>query len=294
MTKKIVVTGSSGLVGSQICKTLSSYFDVLGVSRNISGMNSVSSESLDLTEESFLDFLKLVEPGVIVHCAAKIPSINTEDDQNLYDYNNKIDSNILTFALRSQTKVIYMSSTSVYGSVNNELDVDEQYCDSISDSFYSRQKSLAERKIAENLTNYVILRLNAPYGTLRHDNVMKVFIKSALQDKSIYLYGTGRRMQDFTHVVDIADLVKNIIDNDSWKNATFNISSGHPISMRDLASTIVKLSNSMSEIVMSKSPDVQENFMASFSTLKARQNLKWRPKISLETGINEILKDFRE
>jgi UDP-glucuronate decarboxylase len=127
---------------------------------------------------------------------------------------------------------------------------------------------------------------------MRIDTVLTKFIKLALRNESILLHGSGNRMQDFTNTRDIAEMINELILNQNTHHGIFNLSAGMPISMKELANRIIKLTGSNSMVLNSGSIDNQEDYKASYSIDKAKQLLNWNPKISLEMGIRELMNNI--
>lgn len=289
---KVILTGSTGLVGSMIKNTLGDNVDLIQITRDKSYQNPSNQcvYFLDLINKSEVESLmKRTRPDFVIHCAALIPSILNPDTSELACYNSKIDENIISSLSKFPCQLIYMSTTSVYGNPDNVINIEENFPLN-SSSFYSAQKIAAEKQIADNLENGLILRINAPYGkNMRIKTVMNLFIQRALLNEAILLYGTGARMQDFTNTKDIADLINSLINSQNLYNGIYNISYGQPISMFELAKKIIRICNSESKIALSSILDNQENFKASFSINKAKSCLNWEPKISLDNGIKELV-----
>ena len=75
----------------------------------------------------------------------------------------------------------------------------------------------------------------------------------------------------------------------------YNIASGNPVSMKNLAELILsKVPGSDSKISSSGIPDPQENHKALFDTTKAKKELGWQPSISLSDGIDEWIKYLKQ
>jgi UDP-glucose 4-epimerase len=290
--KKVLLTGATGLVGSTIGKTLKNFVDLKQIVRidNTSSTNTNDYVQIDLMNKVDINsFVRKLKPDYVIHCAAQIPSNINPDSPELAALNSKIDENIFSAIDEMQCQFIYMSSTSVYGFPNCKWDIDEGFPVN-PQSFYSIQKIKAENQIIDNIENGLIFRLNAPYGlNMRVDTVMNLFIKKALNNLDILIHGSGSRMQDFTNSRDIADFIYDLIYCNDLYKGIYNISSGQPISMAELAKKILSICKSNSLITYSDFIDNQEFYKASFSISKAKLDLNWNPRISIENGIREII-----
>jgi nucleoside-diphosphate-sugar epimerase len=292
---KVLLTGSTGLVGSMILLKMQDSNELYTVGRDkpVPFKNDKRYFKIDLRNSSeFNQVVKQILPDVIIHCAAQIPNASHPDSKELGNINEQIDASVFKEVSQTSCKLIYMSSTIVYGLPNFELNIDESF--PVKDSsYYAAQKIDAEQYILQNFDNGLILRLNAPYGlNMRTDTVMTKFIKLAFRNEPILLHGSGNRMQDFTNTWDIAGLIHRLIVDRNTEHGIFNLSAGMPISMNELANQIIKLTGSSSEVLNSGLLDEQEDYKASYSIEKAKQLLNWNPEFSLEMGIRELVNNI--
>jgi nucleoside-diphosphate-sugar epimerase len=247
-----------------------------------------------LDKQRIKELVKKIVPDIIIHCAAQIPTSEIPDTLKLYNLNAQIDDIIFQAIRDTSCKIIYLSGTNVYGYPDFVLNIDESFPLNTS-SYYAAQKIEAEQFILQNLSDGLILRLNAPYGLyMRTDTVLTKFIKLALLDLPIEVHGSGTRMQDFTNSRDIAELMYDLIISDNWESGVFNLATEKPISMKELSNLIVNITCSKSVIINSGITDKQENYKASYSVEKSKNILKWNPKITLENGIREIALSYKD
>lgn len=283
---RIVVTGASGLLGSEVCNVLSEKgysFTAIAHSKKTTFKNAENIR-LDLSNPDFIETLLSLKPRNIIHCASLIPGVGNFSDEQIFTKNRLIDQHIFEVCGRSGSRLTYISSTSVYGFPLTKLVSEE---DQIGEnlSLYSQGKLASEKEIIKRSIDAKILRINAPYSARQSTRtVLRVFIENALNDKDISFYGSGTRHQDFTHANDIANLIVDSLDNPS--SGTFNISANKPISMKDLALLVVDVvSASCSQVKAAGLPDTQEDHLAMYDTSYARKILGWSPTIDLKSGI---------
>jgi nucleoside-diphosphate-sugar epimerase len=296
LKKKVLLTGSTGLVGSMIRKRLMGAVELFEICRS----SQTFSDTGQVIESSLEDFVRVqdifrkVRPDIVIHCAAQIPTSKNPDSADLANINAKVDDAVISAIEWIGGSLIYMSSTIVYGNPEFTFDIDENFPVK-ADTYYAAQKIQAEQRIMDNLSNALVLRLNAPYGiNMRVDTVLSLFLKKALVNDPIRFHGTGQRMQDFTNTKDIAELLFSIINSGGVRSGVYNISAGQPISMLDLAKKIIEMTKSQSKIAESGILDEQENVKASFSIEKAQRLLNWNPRVALEVGIQELMLNLRE
>ena len=295
--RKILVTGGSGLIGMAIVQALTRNFKVYSIDRKDPDgdkSSTVKYITTDLTKENTFTIIKKINPEIIVHCAAVIPSTNNSDEEEIRNLNPLIDKNIISVASELGCYLIFTSSTTVYGYGNNQFQVSESE-PLVAISLYGKQKIETESLIANQIKKFLILRINAPYGKKGvHKTVLNLFSELALHGKTLQYHGSGNRMQDFTNVDDIANLISSLLRKNEYMNGIFNISYGNPITMKDLAELIVNITGSKSLVQPSGLYDNQENYKASYSTEKAKNLLGWNPKIPLDQGILEIINNLKK
>jgi len=295
---KIVVTGGNGLLGSSIANYLADSYEVISVDKSAPGFaknSNITYVAVDLSISQSVPIIAEIRPAVIIHCAALIPVATGHlTDQDAYITNCSIDKNVVKAARETNSYLIYTSGTNVYGFKENDYNVTEENLTVITD-LYSRVKIESEILIKETLNKYLILRINAPYGGhTTNQTVLAIFCDLAKQNKPLLYHGSGARMQDFTHVNDISNLIYSQLESKIFTNGVFNISCGKPISMMNLAKLIVHTCESNSEIKSSGLIDVQEEYKADYSIEKAKIQLGWKPKITLKNGISELIKIMKK
>lgn len=294
---KVLVTGGNGLIGRVIAKRIANDFDVYSISKHIPAdteNSKISYLAVDLSKKDSIQIILKINPIIIIHCAAILPSISTNYEEEAYKINSEIDKNIFTVTQILNCLLIYCSSTIVYGFKNNAFNINEDHKTHCT-SFYSKLKIESEISIQKEINKYIIFRINAPYGKdMINQTVLYTFTRLALQGKPLHYHGTGTRRQDFTNVDDIAQLVHNILTNNIITNGIFNISNGTSICMKNLAKLVVNLAVSNSIIEPSGQADIQEHYKASYSIKKAQDILHWDPKITLEIGIMELIIRLKE
>ncbi|RLC14552.1 MAG: hypothetical protein DRI57_14275 [Deltaproteobacteria bacterium] len=290
---KILVTGAGGLIGSYVVQALHhANHEVTGLYRKAPDHKKNypwTFTEADLTEDKSRSILEKVAPNAIVHCAAVLPKqFGGEEAEQVAEINQRIDEQIIRFCTDIGCDLIYTSSTSIYGLTGfpwNEMSEVSPI------GPYAVAKFKTEQRILTLKNRSVILRISSPYAPeQRSGTVLRIFIERAIANRDLYYYGTGERQQDFTAAEDVAQAILcSIFHSDI--NGVFNISSGNPISMRDLAELILQcVMGTKSRILPSGQPDPQESYRALFDISKAKNILKWQPSVSLEDGIKRWIR----
>jgi UDP-glucuronate decarboxylase len=150
---------------------------------------------------------------------------------------------------------------------------------------YHRQHSL-EIKVA---------RIFNTYGPFMHPNdgrVISNFVMQALRGEAITIYGDGKQTRSFCYVSDLVDGLVRLMSAGRDVVGPINLGNPNEITMLELASTIVRLTQSASKIVFKVLPaDDPRQRRPDIS--KARAQLCWMPRVSLEEGLVPTIEYFR-
>ncbi len=292
--KNIIITGSSGLIGSQVEKYFkenTNYF-VMTTSRK-EEKNNKNHFKFDFFKENFSTKFKNICIDAIIHCAAVIPDSKTLDVE-AFEQNQLIDSQIISYCIDyPQVRLIYLSTAFLYKLDKFTYNTESTPIKNVL-SGYFRSKYLSEKLIQKKLLNFVIARISSPYCKIqKNKNVLSKFVEDSVWGTSISYFGAGTRTQDFIHTSDISKAIEKMIYlNDV--NGLFNIASGDPISMLNLANLVsnivLRICNKKILVTASGFADSQESHRANISIDKARDILGWQP----QTRLNLELKNWIE
>jgi UDP-glucose 4-epimerase len=158
------------------------------------------------------------------------------------------------------------------------------------DEFYAfelHKKGLLEVSIAR-LFNTVGAGQSGTYGM-----VLPRFVKAALSNQPLTVYGDGTQSRSFTSVSDVVVALDDLLNTSESIGQAYNIGSTHEISIKDLASKVIDLTNSNSQIIYKKYSEVfGDNFDEPARRVpdisKISKAIGWTPKKSLDEIILEV------
>jgi UDP-glucose 4-epimerase len=292
MKGKVAILGATGLIGKAVTSLfLKEGIDIGACSKNGGIINGFSVDHVDISKEGALSqWLKNKDIDAIIYLSAKIPKSFPEANWDLFCYNLMMHKQVLDYWKRYKCHLIYASSCSVYGS-HNPIPWKEENA-TFPDNYYSISKLVGEVLFYQEYQKglpLTILRINAPYGGgTRRKTVINIFLESALQGKNLILFGSGNRQQNFIFVLDVARAFW--ISHLKKKYGIYNIASGKTVTMNELANIIINLTKSSSKIIYSGESDPQEGFQVEIDISKARNELGFLPKYSLEVGLKECIR----
>ncbi len=294
MIKTIMVTGSSGTVGTALVQSLSAQgFKVLPLDIR----HSLWDKSID-RRTIFRDLRKPLKdlrlrhkPDLIIHLAsnARVHDLVVDPQKALDNY--LMTHNILELARQHDIKrFVFASSREVYGEskLDDKRREDSTHVSRIK-SPYTASKFASEALIHAYHECYgikpVIVRLSNVYG--RYDvseRAVPLFIYYARRDRTINIFGKEKKL-DFTYTDDAIEGFSLIARKfDRIAPNTLNITSGTGARIIDVARIIIDELDSKSKIsIDNKRTGEISTFVADIS--KARELLGYRPKVSLEVGL---------
>lgn len=266
--KKVIITGASGFIGSNLTKDLNNNnnFSIVPISR-------FPKNKAILKVTNFKD---LPKGNVIIHLAEN-PNRNEINKENIKHF----ESNCNHLVKAGFEKIIYISSALVYG-VKGKYPYKE--CSkTFSFDLYSKMKLRNEQIILNS--GGIVLRLANVIGFgMSRNNVFSDIIKQRNTNGPIFVKN-GNAICDFIDVKDLIDVIEKLIRFNL--NGVFNIGSGKPTSIFSLAKTITNFMNNKDRPVNTQDRNQEYSFsVLNIDKIKTKAN--WYPKISLNQSIKNI------
>jgi len=302
---KVLITGGAGFIGHNVALFLKEHgYDVLVLDnlRRASdlALDRLNAYSIPVFEADVLNAkeLRAAVKGVdaVVHAAAYISVEESMKKPAMYFRNNVAGTaNVADVCLREGVKfLVYISSAAVYGEPVALPVTESHLTNPISP--YGLTKLMGEEVVkfySQRGLKYVILRLFNAYGRGQsgsYAGVITRFVERVRAGKPPIIYGDGSQTRDFLHVRDVARAIEQCMER-GVENETFNIASGKPTTIKELAELIVKLTKQDLKPIYAK-PRQGDIKHSHADISKAEELLGFKPEISLEEGLSELL-DFR-
>lgn len=289
--KRIGLTGATGMLGRHIHAALNAAgAEVVAVSRS-GGSGSTRWNLADWLEPDALDVL-FPKVDAIVHAGALVYPPADASQADLFDVNVRACANLAEWASARSIPVVFISSSSVYANPDaGHLREDAPLGRNDLGGFYGMTKLLAEDMLARFRTHglqLAVVRPSALYGS--GGPVAKIpykFLNAAARGETITLTPPLDDRIDFVHAADLSDAVVRIIERSCW--ATFNIASGAPVSIRELAAACGDVAGQPDIALLVEAdarPPVHRFFL---DTGLAQQRLDWHPRIGIRQGLSMVL-----
>tara|TARA_A100001037_G_scaffold277741_1_gene278079 strand:- start:1990 stop:2889 length:900 start_codon:yes stop_codon:yes gene_type:complete len=290
---RYVVTGGAGFVGSHLVKLLVREGHNVRVIDNLhSGKKeNLSSviEDIEFIEKDIRDtgsienYFKNID-GIFHQAALTVVQDSFTNPEEYNDVNVNGTENIFRIAQKNNTKVVFASSSSVYGH-QNDVPISED-AEKSPINPYGKTKlddEILMKKYSEMGVDIIGLRYFNIFGegqTIEYAGVITKFIDRLKSKKPPIIFGDGKQIRDFIYVGDIVEF--NLLAMKSNKsNLLINVGTGESISVLELANMMIKISGLDFQPIMEKSleGDVIKS-QADTSTLDSIFN--WKAKSRLE------------
>ena len=304
---RILVTGGAGFLGSHLCdQLLAMGHEVVSVDNFYTGSpknlahlrDNPNFESIrhDVTIPLYLEV-----DGIFNLACPASPVHYQNDPVQTLKTNVHGAINILGLAKRTKARVLQASTSEVYGDPEVHPQV-EEYWGRVNPigirACYDEGKRAAETLFFDYHRQYQVdIRVARIFNTfgprmaLNDGRVVTNFIAQALRGEAITIYGEGKQTRSFCYVSDLIDGLTSLFFAESIYQP-INIGNPKPITMLELASEVVRLTNSKSEILFlplpSDDPRDREPDIA-----KAKEFLNWEPKISRVEGLKRTIEDVQ-
>jgi UDP-glucuronate decarboxylase len=303
---KILVTGGTGFIGSNLCqKLIEQGHYVICLDNNFTGsMNNIR----DLMSNPNFEFIRHDITESIYLEVDQVYHLACPASPKAYQYNpiKTIKTNILGtlhalgIAKRTGARILLTSTSEIYGDPKITPQV-EEYWGNVNPigirSCYDEGKRVAETLMMEyhraHNVEIRIARIFNTYGPNMHPDdgrVVSNFINQCLNSEEITIYGDGSQTRSFCYVDDMVDGLIKLMNN-CLTTGPINLGNPHEITISDLAHRINDYLGKPSEISYKDLPQDDPKRRQPDIT-KARNYLNWEPKIGLKEGLEKTIRYF--
>ena len=304
---RTLVTGGAGFLGSHLCEYfLNKGHEVICMDNLITGskdnISSIKNKSFQFVEHNVSEFINLEgELDYIMHFASPASPI---DYLELPIQTLKVGAlgthNVLGLAKAKSATFLLASTSEVYGDplVHPQP---EAYWGNVNPigprGVYDEAKRFAEAiTMAYHRTHGVntkIVRIFNTYGPRMRVNdgrAIPNFLKQAIMEKDLTVYGDGSQTRSFCFVSDLVEGLYRLLM--SKQNYPINIGNPNEMTIKEMADKIVQATNSKSKIIHVPLPEDDPKIRQPDITL-ARKYLNWKPVVSLDQGLQSTLEYFK-
>ncbi len=315
--KEVLVTGGLGFIGSNLCIELVKNGAHVTIVDNMlprQGGNLFNIREIeDKVRVNFSDVRNSLsmnhlvkEKDYIFHLAGQVNHVDSMRNPIQDLEINCRGTLVLLEALRHHNRsarVIFAGTRGEYGS-SVKLPVDEDHPTNPK-GIYAVTNLTAEKMVLVYDDIFGIkgscLRITNTYGPrhqMAHDEygVFNWFLRKAIDDEAIPVFGDGRILRDFIYVEDIVDCMLMTAIADNAYGEVFNVGTGIPVSFVELAKKIVEIAGSgkaqFTEFTQERKEVEPGDYYTDISKIKRATG--WKPKIPLDEGIKRTIEYYRK
>jgi len=304
---KILITGSCGFIGTNLCLQLLNNTNniIYGIDNYTDNYNIIFKKENNEELKKYKNYhfynedilgtkvIENVKPDIIIHLAS-IPGVRKSLQDPLYYIENNISAFVYLLEECKKyniNKIVYASSSSVYGT-NNVVPFSESHEINNLRSSYACSKKCME--VYGKYYNDVFgiktigLRFFTVYGERgRPDMAPYMFVKNIAENKEIKQFGNGSSYRDYTYVKDIISGITSIIDGNGKWGEIYNLGNGNPISLTDFIRLCEKITKEKAiiRVLENQTGDVPKTFS---DIRKAKNDLDYKPTTTLEEGLKKM------
>lgn len=307
MSKRILVTGGAGFLGSHLSdRLLKEDNEVLCLDNFFTGSRQNIHHLLDHKNFELIrhdvTFPTYLEVDEIYNLACPASPVHYQFDPVQTTKTSVIGAiNMLGLAKRLKIKVLQASTSEIYGDpeVHPQPETYKGNVNTIGPrACYDEGKRCAETLFfdyhRQHNVNIKVMRIFNTYGPRMNPNdgrVVSNFIVQALKGEDITIYGDGSQTRSFCYVDDLIDGMYRLMNSRDGFTGPVNIGNPNEFTMLELATLVIELTNSTSKLTFMPLP--QDDPLQRKPTIAlAKEELNWEPKIQLREGLKSTITYF--
>jgi UDP-glucuronate decarboxylase len=305
-TKRTLVTGGAGFLGSFLCeRLLTAGHEVIALDNFFTGSKQnidhlFGNSNFELIRHDIVEPI-LIEVDWIFNLACPASPVH-------YQYNpvKTVKTsvmgaiNMLGLAKRVRARILQASTSEVYGDPEVHPQT-EDYWGSVNPigprSCYDEGKRVAETLVMDyhrqNQVDVKIIRIFNTYGPRMHPNdgrVVSNFIVAALNNDPITLFGDGSQTRSFCYVDDLIEGILRMMQSEDFIGPV-NLGNPGEFTVMELAQKVIQLTNSRSQVIPQEKREDDPTRRRPDISL-AQQKLGWQPQVPLEEGLQKTIAYF--
>ena len=299
--KRILITGSSGFIGTNLLISLKSQdYDIAVIDRSRNtNFKNVTNYIGDICDYSFvkktiLDF----QPNKVFHLAGyKNRSSNIEEVSLSLKVNLMGTLNLYQALTKLSTleSIVALGTTDEYG-IHNSSFIESSIENPISPYGFGKLCGTQLAQFFNRSFNLpvIILRPTIAYGPYQTDDMFIPSLISTLISNSDFKMTEGKQLRDFIYISDLVNAMLLISESQNYKGEIFNIGSGDSLKLSVVATTIARDLNKEHFLKIGSIPYRQNEVMKYMTSIDKVKNIfGWKPKIDFKKGIELTVKHYR-
>ena len=300
---RILVTGGAGFIGSHLVEKLVNEGNNVAVIDNFSSgsIENIKNLNVNIVYHNIIDKITLSGFDQIYHLASLASPVYYQKNPVETALSNSVGTyNLLIEAQKHKSRILFASTSEVYGNPLQHPQKEEYWGNVNSTGVracYDESKRLGETLMMDFHREYGvetrIVRIFNTYGprmNLNDGRVIPNFIKQALKNEPLTVYGDGKQTRSFCYISDTVEGLIKLMNSNYI--GPINIGNPREITILELAEKIIELTDSKSEIIFKELPE-DDPVRRCPDITKAKEILGWEPKIGLEEGLTKTIEWFK-
>jgi len=312
---RVFITGGAGFIGSHLCDALVARGDEVSILDNLSTGSKDNIAHLegkirvsqgDIRDKDLVEAL-VAESELVLHMAAALGVDNILENPIESISTNFYGSEVvLNASLKYDKRILIASTSEIYG--KNAKQPLSETDDRVIGTPQKLRWTYSDAKALEEATaHFLFLTKQLKITTIRFFNtvgprqtgkygmVIPRFVRAALENQPLNIFGNGSQTRVFCHVSDSVKAILALSLNDKTVGEVFNLGGKGEISILELAKLIVKQTNSKSDISFT---DYEDAYLVGFEDMARRvpditkltSITGWVPKLDIKNIIDDIIK----
>lgn len=290
--KKILLTGSTGFLGSHLLKSLVNDYEIFAIKRSTSDTSRIRGY-IHHKNIHFYDVDKQKIEGVfkeigkidfVVHTATVYK--HNKEPIDMFESNVKFPLELLQRSFKSNPDIVFINTDSFFNK-------DEP----VRDTQYQKEYTLTKKQFVEwgkvfsqdYGVSFVNMKLHHVYGAFDQKTKFITFIMDKLKGEDDLLLTAGSQLRDFVFVDDVVEAYKVILNQKHNGFVNYEVGSGVKSTVREFVETAHKLMKSEASLKFGDIPTRDDEIMDVINDISLLRSLGWNPMYSIRQGIERMI-----
>ena len=287
MKKKILITGASGFLGTNLISRLSreKKLEIYGLIKKKTNKILIKKNVKYICSDITKTKKKIdINFEYVINLAG---NINHKDKVETLNAHYKGVKNLLKIINYKRNKLFIQIGSSLEYGQKKSPQKENFTCRPI--SYYGKAKLLATKYIQKKMKKYLILRPYQIYGPHQKNNrLIPIIIDGCLKNKS-FACTEGKQYRDFLYIDDFSELILKILKTKKNKNGIYNVGFGSPIQVKSMINFIKKKIKKGKPLFGKIKMRKEEMKYAYPDIRKVKKNYKWKPKVNISAGLKKTI-----